>query len=424
MMERLEKLEELQIVNCDSLEEIFEPEALTNNQSHGVATTESIVEETMAKFVFPSATYLRLENLPNLKCFYSRTHATEWPSLKKMKVLDCQNVQIFASECPAFGETQGASTEINISNQPPLFRVNEVTFPILEELKLKPDDTWHGQVLSTECFSKLKVLELICIPEKATDLACCFIQSLPNLEKLLVKDSSFCQIFQFEGLSDDDQRHAALTRLSELRLSKLPELTHLWTEEFQPGAAFSNLKLLEVLHCVKLKTLVPSLVSFNNLTTLKVSGCHGLTNLVTCSIATSLMQLKRMSITDCNMIEEIIACDADEIQGAIVFSQLRYLKLSCLPSLASFCLGNQSFDFPTLQKLIVHECPKLEIFCQGDLTTPKLQQVLLPEYEYEYYDAEEYEDEYDAEEYEENSMWEGDLKTYPVLLMHSSGNDL
>ncbi|OMO62488.1 disease resistance protein [Corchorus capsularis] len=396
MMERLENLEKVQIVNCDSLEEIFVPQALTGNQPHGVATTESILEETMAKFVFPSATYLRLKNLPSLKSFYTRAHATEWPSLRKMKVVDCQNVQIFASECPGFGETQKGS-QVEISNQPPLFRVNEVTFPILEELILKPNDTWHGQVLSTECFRKLKVLELIYISEKSTSLACCFIQSLPNLEKLLVKDSSFCQIFQFEGLSDD-QRNAALTHLTELRLSKLPELTHLWKEEFQPGViTFSNLKLLEVLDCGKLKTLVPSLVSFNNLTILKVSGCHGFTNLITYSIGRSLMQIRRMSITDCKMIEEIVACDADEIQGAIVFSQLRYLKLSCLPNLESFSLRNHGFEFPNLQKVIVHECPKLEIFCQGDLTTPKLQQVLLAEDE--------------DEDDEEKRRWEGDLKT-------------
>ena len=115
MMERLEELETLQIVNCDSLEEIFEPQAVIN-QSDGVASAQSIVEGTMTKFVFPRVTHLRFDKLPKLKTFYSRIHATEWPSLRKMEVIECHNVQIFASDCPGLGET----------HQQPLFRVNEV----------------------------------------------------------------------------------------------------------------------------------------------------------------------------------------------------------------------------------------------------------------------------------------------------------
>ncbi|EOY09934.1 Phosphoprotein phosphatase [Theobroma cacao] len=395
MMERLEELNKLQIVNCDSLEEIFEPQALIANQSHAITATQSIVVETETKFVFPKMTYLRLDKLPKLKSFYSKTHVTEWPSLKKMEVIECHKVEIFASKYPYFEETDAAS-QVEISNQQPLFQVNEITFPILEELSLKQDDivkgTWHGQVLSTKCFRKLKVLQLISIPEKSTALPYCFIQSLPNLEKLVLSDVSFCQIFWSEELSDEERHASSLTRLSELRLSKLPELTNLWKEGFQPIPAFCNLRILQVLECDKLKTLVPSLVSFKNLKNLEVSRCYGFINLITCSTAKSLMVLERMSITDCEMIEEIIACGGDEMQGGIVFTRLKYLQLSCLPSLASFCLGDHNFEFPVLQKVIVRECPKMKIFCQGDLSTPKLKQVQLTEDE-------------------EKVRWENDLKT-------------
>ncbi|EOY20448.1 Uncharacterized protein TCM_046047 [Theobroma cacao] len=59
---------------------------------------------------------------------------------------------------------------------------------------------------------------------------------------------------------------------------------------------------------------------------------------------------------------------------------------------ASFCLGDHNFNFPALQKVMVRQCPQLKIFCQGDLSTPKLKQVQLTE---------------DARE----GRWEGDLKT-------------
>ncbi|XP_021281817.1 uncharacterized protein LOC110414745 isoform X2 [Herrania umbratica] len=395
LMERLEELDKLQIVNCDSLEEIFEPQALIANQSDAITATKSIVVETETKFVFPRVTYLRLDKLPKLKSFYSKRHVTEWPSLKKMEVIECDKVEIFASKCPCFEETHAAS-QVEISNQQPLFQVNEATFPILEELRLKQNDTvkgtWHGQVLSTKCFRKLKVLELISVPEKSTALPYCFIQSLPNLEKLVLSDASFYQIFWSEELSDEERHASSLTRLSELRLSKLPELTNLWNEGFQPIPAFCNLRILQVLECGKLKTLVPSLVSFKNLKNLEVSRCYGFINLITCSTAKSLMVLERMSITDCEMIEEIIACGGDEMEGGIVFTRLKYLQLSCLPSLASFCLGDHNFEFPVLQKVIVKECPKMKIFCQGDLSTPKLKQVQLTEDEVK-------------------GRWENDLKT-------------
>ncbi|EOY09926.1 Phosphoprotein phosphatase isoform 2, partial [Theobroma cacao] len=309
--------------------------------------------------------------------------------------IECHKVEIFAAECPCFGETHTES-QVKISNQQPLFWVDEITFPILEELRLKQNDTvkgtWHSQVLSTKCFKKLKVLELMCIPEKSTVLSYCFIQSLPNLEKLVLSDASFCQIFQSEELRDEERHALRLTRLSELRLSKLPELTRLWEKECQPIPIFCNLRILEVLECGKLKTLVPSLVSLENLTNLEVSRCHGFINLIACSTAKSLMLLERMSITDCEIIEEIVACGGDEMEGDIVFARLKYLQLSCLPSLASFCLGDHNFEFPVLRKVIVRECPKMKIFCQGDLSTPELKQVQLTEEE-------------------EKGRWEGDLKT-------------
>lgn len=97
------------------------------------------------------------------------------------------------------------------------------------------------------------------------------------------------------------------------------------------------------------------------------------------------------------MIEEIIAGDdrGDElVKSCIVFSQLKYLQLSSLPSLSSFSSrDNHGFEFPALEKLVVIKCPKMMIFCQGDLSTPQLQKVILTE-----------------GEDEEKGRWEGNLQ--------------
>ncbi|OMO62926.1 Cc-nbs-lrr resistance protein [Corchorus olitorius] len=372
MVGRLEKLEELRIHNCDSLEEIFEAQCCSTIESH--------VSESSVSFVFPKLTYLGLSMLPKLKCFYSRKHTTEWPSLKKIWVYGCDNLETFASD-----QSLNLGDSTNIPQ--PLFWVNEATFPNLEELELKWNDImkeiWHGQ-LEAKFFCKLKVVKLIKFIPQSHALPHCFFQSLPNLEKLVVNDAPFNPIFQCEGYKSET------LQLSELMLSKLPELTHIWKEDY--CESFCNLRSVEVRGCGKLKKLMPSSMLFASLTTLEVSGCDGLMNLISCSTAKSLTQLTKMIVTDCKMIVEIIACQGDnEVKGGnIVFSRLSFLKLSCLLNLKGFCSGDHiNIEFPALDNLIVNGCPRMEIFCQGELSTPKLQQVQLAD--------------------EENMQWEGNL---------------
>ncbi|XVF41841.1 hypothetical protein PTKIN_Ptkin01aG0313100 [Pterospermum kingtungense] len=68
---------------------------------------------------------------------------------------------------------------------------------------------------------------------------------------------------------------------------------------------------------------------------------------------------KATSVIDCKTIKGIIACEGDG--DGIVFSKLEFLQLSALPRLASFCLRDHFLELPALEKLIVKECPKLEI---------------------------------------------------------------
>ncbi|GMI78962.1 hypothetical protein HRI_001565500 [Hibiscus trionum] len=348
MVGRLEQLAKLLIKNCDSLEEIIGPQGIIANESHAVTAPQSMAAETVTtKFAFPKLTCLVLDMLPRLRRFYSRMHATEWPSLKRMDVIECPKVQIFAPQCHRFRETPSGN-QVAISNQQTLFYVNEDTFPVLEELTVS-----DGQ-LPSECFREVKL--------------------------------------QSEGFGNEGRHTPTVAQIQELRLSKLPELTHLWKEELQPGAALCNLGILIVLECGKLKTLGPSLLSLENLTSLEVSRCHGFINLMACSTAKTLTLLEKISITDCERMEEIIACENKEIKGGIVFPKLKYLQLSCLPSLASFSLMHQVFEFPVLLRVIVTKCPKMKNFCQGDLSTPKLQQMHLKDEEGEL-------------------RWEGDLNT-------------
>ncbi|MBA0833031.1 hypothetical protein Goarm_017374 [Gossypium armourianum] len=141
MVERLEKLETLHILECESVEEII---GLAGD--HGLNSNESIELKSTTKFVFPKIRDLVLYKLPKLKGFYPKVHTTDWPLLKLLEVSECSKVETFAGEYINLRETQGESQPI-ISVPQPLFWVTKETFPSLEELVLDGNGNmkvWHG----------------------------------------------------------------------------------------------------------------------------------------------------------------------------------------------------------------------------------------------------------------------------------------
>ncbi|XP_021910969.1 uncharacterized protein LOC110824761, partial [Carica papaya] len=207
MINRLQRLDRMRVNCCHSLKSIFEP--------LGPELPES--RSAIPKFVFPQVTVLEIWDIPELRSIYPGMHTTEWPLLKRMHLHGCDKVSVFASGAPWFLQTQrDEQTEISI--QHPLFLVDEETFPNLEELKLERIDAmteiWHGK------FSAL----------------------LPNLEKLNMSEAPFEYIFQSREGAKEEIRARRLTKLSELKLSKLPELKHLLKEEHEPGLVLPGLR--------------------------------------------------------------------------------------------------------------------------------------------------------------------------------------
>ena len=130
-----------------------------------------------------------------------------------------------------------------------------------------------------------------------------------------------------------------------------------------------------------------SVSSFQNLTALQVSKCHGLIHLMTTSAAQNLVQLRRMDIKDCKMMHEIMA-NTEEEDGVedhkIGFSRLTFLGLDGLPCLTSFCSANVAFNFPSLEEVIVRECPKMKTFAKEVFSGPKLWRVQTGKHKYEW----------------------------------------
>ncbi|MCI70508.1 CC-NBS resistance protein, partial [Trifolium medium] len=51
---------------------------------------------------------------------------------------------------------------------------------------------------------------------------------------------------------------------------------------------------------------------------------------------------------------------------------LRRLILKGLPSLNNFCSGKSCLKFPLLERVAVSKCPRMEIFSEGNTSTPSL----------------------------------------------------
>ncbi|KAH9687015.1 Disease resistance protein [Citrus sinensis] len=215
----------------------------------------------------------------------------------------------------------------------------------------------------------------------------------------LTSEENFLLVHQVQPLFNEK---VTFPQLRSLELSRLHKVQHIWKENDESNKVFANLGSLEISECSKLQKLVPPSWHLENLWGLQVSKCHGLINVLTLSASKNLVNLRGMKIADCKMIEEIIQSQVgEEAKDCIVFRELEYLTLDCLPSLTSFSLGNYALEFPSLEHVVVRQCPTMKIFSQGGVDAPKLNKVKPTE--------EEDGDEVDDDDDDEEGCWEGNL---------------
>ncbi|XP_052293320.1 probable disease resistance protein At4g27220 isoform X2 [Citrus sinensis] len=354
MVRNFVQLKHLEICYCTALEEIVGKE--------GGA-------EASATFVFPKVVFLKLWNLSELRTFYSGMHTSEWPLLKRLEVYGCDKVKIFTSGF--FGFQSNVAGQLIIPAQQSLFLVEKV-IANLEELKLSGKDITmicHDH-LPKHLFQNLKSLEIV--SDKSDNFSIGFLQRFHNVERLKLRNSSYKEIF---SNGEVEKQAGMLTQIKSLKLWELSNLLHIWEQCYKLDSVFQNLETLEIWWCNNLINLVPSSASFENLTTLEVSYCQRLKNLVSSSTAKSLVCLMKLRIDGCKLMTEIISSEGDVEEDEIVFSRLKWLSLECLDSLTSFCSGNCTFKFPSLEDLFVIDCPKMMIFSFGVLSTPRLREV-------------------------------------------------
>lgn len=304
-------------------------------------------------FFFPKLTTLTLVNLPKLRSFYRNSHTSTWPLLKELRVRHCGKMRSFSFA----GEIQSLQGTVNSENQAVLFSLEKV-IPHLEQLTFMREDVVMTQ---HDIFG--------------------------NLRELVVDSSSFEEIFQedayglgratpCEGLTDMQKPLKALGNLKRLRLIDPFNLRRVWKNSSIMAEIIKHIESLFISWCPSLSIVFPSPTSFQRLTELEVVDCAGLVHVGTCSAVTSMAHLTWLTLRDCGAIEDVVTDDGNGAEKTS-FPKLEELILDGLPSLESFSHTNCTFMFPSLVRIIVMQCPKMKIFCNGALRTPKLDKVLL-----------------------------------------------
>ncbi|CAK7340769.1 unnamed protein product [Dovyalis caffra] len=339
----------------------------------------------MDKILFPSLEVIVLDSLPKLTGICSGTAILEIPSLERISIDNCPNMKAFVSSflkeqeprLASEGEKQRLDKGDHDISTPPLFnqKVSQVAFSNLKNLRMGWIDIMeviqHDQ-FRTEYFCKLEVLELVQFPSDYVDFPFHFLRRFTNLKNLVLSDAAFKEIVLHEETDGEEKHMGIVVQLKQLELSKLPKLVYLSKEGPESLQIFQKLETLKVLECGVVKILMPSALSFQCLQILEVSNCHRLINLMTSSTAKQLVELKRMSITKCEMIVEIVASEENEVENEVVFHKMEHMKLHSLPSLTSFYSRNCAFMFPSLAEVLVVECPNMKYFAPGVISTPEL----------------------------------------------------
>ncbi|XP_034706626.1 probable disease resistance protein At4g27220 isoform X3 [Vitis riparia] len=371
----LQNLQELTVEDCDKLEQVFDLEELNVDDGH--------VE------LLPKLKELTLIGLPKLRhicnCGSSKNHFSSsmasapvgniiFPKLSDILLKSLPNLTSFVS--PGYHSLQRLH-HADLDTPFPVLFDERVAFPNLEELALgqnRDTETWPEQ-FPVDSFPRLRFLGVYDYRDILVVIPSFMLQRLHNLEVLKVKRcSSVKEVFQLEGLDEENQAKR-LARLREIWLFNLPRLTHLWKENSKPGPNLQSLESLEVLNCESLINLVPSSVSFQNLATLDVQSCGSLRSLISPSVAKSLVKLKTLKIGGSDMMEEVVANEAGEATDEITFYKLQHMELLYLPNLTSFSSGGYIFSFPSLEQMLVKECPKMKMFSSSLVTTPRLERI-------------------------------------------------
>ncbi|PHT37359.1 hypothetical protein CQW23_25059 [Capsicum baccatum] len=293
-----------------------------------------------------------------------------FPKLERLKVCDCYRLRhLFYASLACPDDEEEGPLEGHISDLTDA--VEGIEFPLLREMHLKElpefQNFWpraNNAITDSNPLFNEKVscpnLELLRLYKANSISALCshqlstaYFNKLETLEVL--RHSLGVQLFS---------RHSRDCRL-DLTVVELIEI---------------RVKALEGVHSDYGDTREdPKLVLRHSLGVQLLSR-HSRACRLDLTVARGLLNLRTLSIRDCESIEEVITegeQEGDEIMcNDPLFPVLDNLVLYQLPKLGHFILSKQAFEFPFLKEVDIRVCPKMKAFIQqGTVSTPSLESV-------------------------------------------------
>ncbi|XP_048136682.1 uncharacterized protein LOC115734370 [Rhodamnia argentea] len=331
-LDRLHKLNKIEVVECPSLEALFEPISLG-------------LEKRRKPLVLSALKKLKLLNLSRLidilKIDYKVTLA--FPSPTEVNVSHCQSLPYLFSSATARTLDKLAVLDVSCCNNlRGIIAMEEGKGNIIESLKFR-----H--------LSKLK---------------------LGDLEKLISFRSVSCA---GDGLHPLFDEKLAFPKLEEIHIKGVQQEA-IWNDKILVES-FCRLKVLEVKQCRNLMNVFPSLMwkrLLHCMESLTVEKCPCLRNLFTMSMAKGLGQLQYLGLRGCREMEYIVAKEEEkpeEVVDKIVIPQLVTLYLHNMPKLRSFCEGKHISEWLSLKDFTVQDCEAVEVVL-GDANCRKLEDSL------------------------------------------------
>ncbi|XP_022635608.1 uncharacterized protein LOC106758543 isoform X2 [Vigna radiata var. radiata] len=381
----------LEVENCmlRSLMTCSTAKTLVQLKTMKVSSCPKLVEiisenegEEIQEIEFKLLRSLELVSLQNLTSFMNVDKCDlKFPVMENLVVSECPKMTKFSKvqSAPNLQKVQVVATEkdkwywegdLNATLKK---HFTHQVVPKLKEVILNEKNiTLLKDGHSPDLLHKLNYLDLASedYENKKDSLPFDFLQKVPNLEYLVVRQCfGLKEIFPSKKL-DGDHDGILLAGLNKLSLNKLLELEsigldHPWVKPYT-----EKLQGLAVIKCPRLERLVNCVTSFINLKQLIVKNCKRMKYLFTFSTAKSLGKLETLRIENCESMKEIIEKEDENGYDEIIFGRLTKLWLYSLPKLVSFYSGNDTLQFSSLQIMRLFKCPNMKTFSQGNTNAP------------------------------------------------------
>ncbi|GAU45473.1 hypothetical protein TSUD_13160 [Trifolium subterraneum] len=264
-------------------------------------------------------TSLIVDNCGGLTYLFSSTVVGSFKNLKHFEISNCAMMEEIIAK-----EGNGALEEVHF------LKLEKIIVKDMDNLKT----IWHHQ------FETVKMLQLNNCDKIVVVFPSSMQKTYNKLEMLEVTNCALVEeIFELsfkESSSVEDTTH-----LKEVTITGLPKLKKIWSGDPQ------------------------GILSFQNLSIVKVKSCEGLEYLLPLSIATRCSHLKELLIKQCINMKKIVAEEKESSVNAapiFEFNQLSTLSLHNLLGLEGFFAKKHTLACPSLKEIDVLWCPKLTLY--------------------------------------------------------------